>query len=467
MCSSLYVIAFVALTIAPPVFSESRALLIGVGRYQDARIRSLPGIDKDIELMRQFAVKLGYKDSQIKRLWNEEATLENIRSAIRTHLTAGVGPQDKVLLYFSGHGSQVPDQAPIDEADAKDEVLVTYDASTANGLSNVLVDDELSTLLASIASKQVTVILDSCHSGTATKSMAQLVAVSRGDYEGVSLEPKFYAYPELEALPIAKAGVTDLSFLSKAGANRSNFFGLSAAKDDQYAQATPDGSLFTKALVEEAMKIQAGQPITGRRVFEGGARGTARYIAGFPAGRIAQDPVTSGSNEIAELDMRLGAVSQPDGEDLFKKWSSVVAQSGTQIPVEASQTQFRPGERLKLNFRAPIKGFVHVLYIAEGAKNATVMFPNRWEPENAVETGQVISLPNPGARYPAALPAGLTRQKNMIVVLVSPKSKNLFRDGVTEGALKTLTELETVQLARDFPVEADYAAGKVEVWIQK
>lgn len=462
----LPIITLLAFSIATTAFSESRALLVGVGRYQDSRIRALPGIDKDLELMRQFAVKLGYRESLIKTLWNEQATLENIRSALRTHLVAGVGPQDKVLIYFSSHGSQIRDQAPMDEADGKDEVLVTYDASTVNGLSNVLVDDELSTLLASIPSMQVTVILDSCHSGTATKSMAVLLNRSRGDYDGGSFEPKFYSYSELDSLPIAKAGVADSSFLSKVGPTRSNFFGLSAARDDQFAQATPDGSLFTKALVEEAMRVPTDQPITGRRVFAGGAQGTASYISRAPQ-KISQDPVTSGSSEIGELDMRVGIRMDSNGEELFKKWSGVVLQSGAPVIVEANQTQFRPGERLTLSFRAPMKGFVHVIYIAEGRSKATLLYPNQWQTENAVEAGQVISLPNPGVLYPAAIPAGLTKQKNMIVVLISPKSRNVFRDGVTEAALKTLTESETAALARNFALEADYAAGKVEVWIQR
>ena len=102
-----------------------RALLVGVGKYRNPRA-NLSGIDLDIRMMKGMAHLMGFSDSQIKVIENERATASNVETAINEWLVKGAGSGDRVLFYFSGHGSQIPDRNG-DEEDKSDEALVLHD----------------------------------------------------------------------------------------------------------------------------------------------------------------------------------------------------------------------------------------------------------------------------------------------------------------------------------------------------
>ena len=154
--------------------AEDRALLVGVGRYAQLDER-LSGVSLDIRMMTEFARILGFASSAIKVLEHENATTRQVVAAVENWLIEGVGPEDRVLFYFSGHGSQIPDDNA-DENDAVDEVLLMYDAAIEQQgrnqtLTGVLVDDDFNAMLARMSSRNIFVILDACHSGSATRSL--------------------------------------------------------------------------------------------------------------------------------------------------------------------------------------------------------------------------------------------------------------------------------------------------------
>ena len=104
---------------------EDRALLIGVGRYAHFE-EKLNGVSLDLGMMKELSQLMGFKEHGIKVLENEQASTAGVNEAIEDWLIRGTGPQDRVLFYFSGHGSQVPDENN-DEKDHFDEVLLLYD----------------------------------------------------------------------------------------------------------------------------------------------------------------------------------------------------------------------------------------------------------------------------------------------------------------------------------------------------
>ena len=75
------------------------------------------------------------------------------------------------MFYYSGHGSYetAPEDFRNQERDGKIETLVCYDSRTSEGRD--LADKELSYLIEQVAKKgsHILIILDSCHSGTATR----------------------------------------------------------------------------------------------------------------------------------------------------------------------------------------------------------------------------------------------------------------------------------------------------------
>ena len=77
------------------------------------------------------------------------------------------------MIYYSGHGSQAEDrdgdEAQVTVGDTTDEALVPWDADDPTDPAQIVIDDEIREWLASIRTRNVTVIVDACFSGTTTR----------------------------------------------------------------------------------------------------------------------------------------------------------------------------------------------------------------------------------------------------------------------------------------------------------
>ena len=153
------------------ISAENRALLIGIDHYQYV-FPPLDGPTNDVTNIKRMAkTALNFKEHQIATLTNEAATKKNILKSIKEQLIEKTNTGDKVLFYFSGHGYQVADKNH-DEKDKQDETLVSYDAAFKdNELINMVSDDDLRELFDQITDRHVTIIVDSCHSGTITRGL--------------------------------------------------------------------------------------------------------------------------------------------------------------------------------------------------------------------------------------------------------------------------------------------------------
>ena len=158
------------------------ALLIGIDKYKSSDIPQLRGSVNDIRLMRELLIgKFGMAPENIKMLENEQATHKAIIDAFKNHLIAKANTGDVVVVHFSGHGSQMPDNSN-DEVDQLDETLVPYDSRT-DGVFDIS-DDEINGLLKQLSqkTKHITLIFDSCHSGAAARggnAVRQIAADTR------------------------------------------------------------------------------------------------------------------------------------------------------------------------------------------------------------------------------------------------------------------------------------------------
>lgn len=164
----------VALLLAEPVNLPSaspgvtRALLIGINNY--TVLPPLYGSLNDIETMRQILItRWGFLPEHITLVANEAATREGMLAAME-RLIQETGPNDTVYFHYSGHGSQVKDLNGDEPDDGLDETLVPQDGRS--GTVRDITDDELNALFARLQAKRALIVLDSCHSGTATRSRA-------------------------------------------------------------------------------------------------------------------------------------------------------------------------------------------------------------------------------------------------------------------------------------------------------
>lgn len=153
--------------------AADHALLIGIDRYP--KVPALVGSKNDVDNMRRFAqTTLGFRPEDTKILVDEQATRQGILAALDDWLVKGTRPGDRVLFYYSGHGAQTPDQNG-DEEDGLDEALVSYDTYLNHGAyQNLVIDDELEAIFKQLDDRRVMILIDSCHSGTATRAFTAM-----------------------------------------------------------------------------------------------------------------------------------------------------------------------------------------------------------------------------------------------------------------------------------------------------
>lgn len=136
-----------------------KALLIGIN-YRGTS-SELNGCINDAERMKEYILKRGYSESDIKMLTDdttEKPTRYNIIKSILELLQS----DGQLFLHYSGHGSWVDDKSG-DERDGRDETLVPIDYTE----SGLIVDDQLRGLLTFVKpTAKLSVVLDCCHSGT-------------------------------------------------------------------------------------------------------------------------------------------------------------------------------------------------------------------------------------------------------------------------------------------------------------
>jgi hypothetical protein len=156
-----------------------RAVLIGIDAYTR---KPLDGCVNDIDRIQEILLdRLGVPPERITRLAapHEGAThstripslaptQEEIRNVLE-RLAGEVGPQDVVFLYYSGHGSQA--MTSLNGALVAREALLPVDHYNPGGAARLLYDFELNGLFSRIAERSgdLTVVLDCCHSASATR----------------------------------------------------------------------------------------------------------------------------------------------------------------------------------------------------------------------------------------------------------------------------------------------------------
>ena len=154
-----------------------RAVLIGINKYQ------VPGADlqgcvNDVKNLKgALTTYYGFADKDIATLTDAQATKKGMERAIKKLITKAK-KGDVLLLHYSGHGSNVPDDNG-DEADHRDEILCPTDLDWKNPFR----DDWLRKALGKLRREvNLTVIMDCCHSGTITRVMNPFDAPRRQRY---------------------------------------------------------------------------------------------------------------------------------------------------------------------------------------------------------------------------------------------------------------------------------------------
>jgi len=236
------------------------AVIIGINDYKIIR-PDLRYCESDALKMKDFLVKKAkFDEKRIKILLGDKATKKNIRDAITNWLASNVKQDDRMVLYFSGHGVQFQDDNG-DEEDGLDEMICAYDSGRID--FTFVKDDELSRWLRTISTNDKIVILDCCHSGTGTK------AVSINNNEDMPTIKAYYPEPDMSIqrateedikgyLGDERAAEVEIQMMKQSQDEYiDGVASISGCRDDQVSMESPrlEGGVLTYYLTKTLNKL--------------------------------------------------------------------------------------------------------------------------------------------------------------------------------------------------------------------
>lgn len=172
-----------------------KALCVGINKFKNLPPNAgLQGCVNDVNDMAVILKELlGFKDSDIVKLTDDQATKANIMNNLKSMLAdAKAGKYSYLVFSLSSHGTQVPDTSR-DEPDRADEAFCPYDLAQKGDqwdTNYIIVDDELHDMFVQLPKNVLLeVYLDTCHSGTGLKAIDLLL----------DRKPRYLPPPSLEA----------------------------------------------------------------------------------------------------------------------------------------------------------------------------------------------------------------------------------------------------------------------------
>ncbi|MEW5826497.1 MAG: PKD domain-containing protein [Candidatus Bipolaricaulota bacterium] len=160
---------------------EIYAVVIGISDY--ANVRDLAYASEDAVAFATWLVaEAGVPRANVRLLLDGREVPESLRgvetrSATLVQVREALGwlrrvarSDDLVLIHFSGHGFQGPDDDG-DEADGVDEFFILHDTTDQAKEDTALRDDEFGRFLDRVASQHVVVFFDGCYSGGLSRSL--------------------------------------------------------------------------------------------------------------------------------------------------------------------------------------------------------------------------------------------------------------------------------------------------------
>ena len=406
---------------APTLPRGDRALLIGIDQYADPGLTDLQGAVNDAHSMRDLLTGyLGFDAERIRLLADEQATREGILAGIRDWLVAGTRPGARALLYYAGHGVQQPD-GDGDEPDGRDEALAPHDVRIESATShpqryaNLILDDEIGVLFDELSDRQAYLIVDSCFSGTITRSL-----VSPDPRVVRTVLPRSLRDAEREASRTRSAGLrgTDKGFIER----KDTLIAWTAVASNQVAledvEARRRQGVFTGRFVRGIAEKAADRDGDGRIVHselldyvrKESESYCARHQASCPSGLT---PLLEGPPDVKARDVRDLAVVAAGASTTAAVADAALGHgntAGVRLEILPSR-QVRLGDVVTYRVRSGRSG--HLLIVdVDAAGDVAQLFPNEYSERHGtgsrIEAGRPVEIPGPyyGFRLRVREPAG-------------------------------------------------------------
>jgi hypothetical protein len=269
----------------------------------------------------------GFRD--VETLLDGQATRSRIKKKLGELVSKGRAG-DVLVFTYSGHGTHVPDVGEKDEDDGRDEAICAHDGNVT--------DDELRDILRDVKAKaRLTVISDSCHSGTVTRQMLLRDEQARelfsdDNTEGLNYAPKPRFMPPPDWAPTSRGLPATRGFLYPEKDMRELLLTGCTAGElsyDAYLSGRYNG-----AMSATAIRLITRKPDQTYREFH------QRLRQLLPTARFPQSPQLEGNDEFKDLklfsnehrsDADAGDADQPESssqdvldmlDDLFVAFAS-------------------------------------------------------------------------------------------------------------------------------------------------
>jgi hypothetical protein len=397
-----------------PTNAQDRALLIGIDKYQNAS--QLVGSKQDAKDMQQFIKSVwGYQNHQIRILTDAQATRQAILNAFDNWLIKGSRRGDKILFYFSGHGSHTTDRNG-DESDGYDEFLLPVD------FPRMITDDEINARLRRLKGRQVMVVIDACHSGTITRSIANPTI----------------KVPVFSHLPKLTRGVHIKPYIQRDGfiATQQNIIAYSAVAPNQVAlvdvEKKPYRGVFTSRFIEGIKNKRADNNKDGKVTH-------AELLDYIRQKSQAYCDRRSWQCRLGNLSPQLETKSEILTADISTwKVSTDNNKANLQISV-LPNSRLKLGKSMKIRIRSNKSGYL-LLFEINSIGDLMRLFPKDNKPRY-IKAGSTLTIPDRfyGFQFITGEPIG---KGSLIAILIEDnisKYQNLIPNAFTQIPAKQAT----------------------------
>lgn len=144
---------------AEQYYGKSWALIIGINAYQHPRVPQLNYAVADAQKVAAALTDLGFPRANMQILLDHSATKGQIEWALYEAFS-GMGPEDRLLVYFAGHGQTVPLKGGREEA-----FILPVDADPAVLARTGIPMNDLERVGQRVKAKHVLFVTDACFSG--------------------------------------------------------------------------------------------------------------------------------------------------------------------------------------------------------------------------------------------------------------------------------------------------------------
>lgn len=251
-----------------------RAILIGVSQFDHLPIKPLEGPPNDVALMASALQSIGVLPQKIIQLTDAAdpdflPRRANILRVLSEQARLSK-PGETVIVYFSGHGAQIPQPLPVAkgrwvEPDGLDEVFLTRDTKLwdkrRQRVEGALLDDEIGDAFATFTKKGIRVwaIFDTCHAG----DMARSAPHSTGEVIWRGIDAAELGVPSNAAITTAKSSMRERNKSRVLADRRSGVLNTQSEKGalvafyaSQPDEASPE-ELYRYPIPGEFKKIEA------------------------------------------------------------------------------------------------------------------------------------------------------------------------------------------------------------------